>query len=139
MAMTTEPAATDGARARLTRPLTVLAATASALAGWGIIGPPLGIDLSVTAGPSGAVQQVEPPAVAIIAVLAGLAGWALLTVLERLTKRGRAAWTAIALVLLVVSLAGPLTATTPAATVGLAALHLAVAAVLIIGLRHSRR
>ncbi len=76
---------------------------------------------------------------AIVAVLTGLAGWALLTVLERLTKRARTAWTAIALVLLLVSLAGPLSATTPAATVGLAALHLVVAAVLIIGLRRSRR
>jgi len=136
---TTESATTAGPRAHLTRPLTVLVAAALALAGWGIIGPLLGVDLAVRAAPGGGVQQVGPAAVATVAVLTGLAGWALLMVMERLTKRARAAWTAIALVLLLVSLAGPLAATTPAATVGLAALHLVVAAVLIVGLRRSRR
>ncbi len=54
----------------LTRPLTVLAATALALVGWGIIGPLLGVDLAVRAAPGGGVHQVVPAAVAIVAVLA---------------------------------------------------------------------
>jgi len=125
---------------RLARPLTVVAAAASALVGWVIAGPLLGIDLAVRAGPASDIAQVGPVAVAVVAGLIGLAGWALLAVLERLTTRARTArtaWTTTALVLLVASLAGPLTATNAAATAALAALHLAVAAVLIAGLRHT--
>ncbi len=57
----TEPATTAGPWARLTRPLTVLAAAALALAGWGIAGPLLGVDLAVRAGPGGGVHQTGPP------------------------------------------------------------------------------
>ena len=65
--------------------------------------------------------------------LVSLAGWALLATLERVTRQAAAAWTAIAGVVLVGSLAGPLTG----AGVGarnravLVAMHLVVGAVVI--------
>jgi peptidoglycan/LPS O-acetylase OafA/YrhL len=61
-----------------------------------------------------------------------LAGWALLAALERLTPQARGAWTLVALVILALSLAGPLGGgTTTAAKTALACMHLAAAAVLI--------
>jgi hypothetical protein len=66
-----------------------------------------------------------------VSALAGLAGWALLAVLERWTCSARSIWTSLACVFALVSLLGPLGATTTSATVSLTCLHLAVAAVLI--------
>jgi hypothetical protein len=63
----------------------------------------------------------------------------LLAVLERLTRRARAAWTVCAVAALIASLAGPLAAQTTAASMVLAGLHLLVAGVLITGLRRSAR
>ena len=68
----------------------------------------------------------------LIVLLAGLAGWALLDLLERFTAHARRIWTATALVVLEVSLLGPLGAAVgAAATVVLTAMHLAAGAVLI--------
>jgi hypothetical protein len=73
-------------------------------------------------------------AVGITAAVAGLLAWALLAILERATRRGRTVWLVIASVVLLVSLAGPLGAATAGAVVALAALHLTVGLVLIVGL-----
>ena len=116
---------------RRVRALAGLSAAAATLTVWAVAGPLAGVDLRVRLGPHSA-QQVGPATVAIVTILAGLAAWGLLAVLERFAPRARAVWTAIALVILALSLAGPLSAgVTTAAKAGLAGLHLAAAAVLI--------
>ena len=123
------------------RGLVVAGAVGAALGGWLVTVPLLGVDLAVK--PAGGGTQTVTQTVGVGAVLAtslaaALLGWALLAVLERWTTRARTIWTAIAAVLLLLSLAGPLTGalTTPAA-VALVALHLVVGAVLILGLRRT--
>ena len=114
-----------------TRILAVPGSAAAALGVWAVAGPLGGVDLSVHLG-SAADQHVGPAIVAIVSILAGLAAWGLLAVLERFTHLARAIWIAIALVAMVLSLAGPFSggATVPAKA-ALAGMHLAVAAVLI--------
>ncbi|MEU7457927.1 DUF6069 family protein [Streptosporangium roseum] len=120
------------------RALTVAGATAAALALWTLAGPVAGIDLTVRLGEG--VQPVGPGAVVVASLLAGLAGWALLASLERITKRPGRTWTVIAVVVLALSLAGPLGgAVGTASTVTLAGMHLIVAAVLIPGLGRPAR
>jgi hypothetical protein len=75
--------------------------------------------------------------VAATSLAAALAGWGLLALLERFTARPRTSWTAIAVLVGLLSLAGPLSTiapTTVANGLSLALMHLAVAAVLIPGL-----
>jgi hypothetical protein len=91
-----------------------------------------GIDLAVRNGTT--VDHVGPGAVGITAVVAALAGWGLLALLERLTELGRLIWTAIAVAVFVVSLLGTAGGLTTSAKLGLAVLHLTVAAVVIAGL-----
>jgi len=68
-----------------------------------------------------------------------LAGWGLLALLRRFTPKARAIWTVIAIIAAFLSLAGPLTAIASAGTkMWLGAMHLAVATVLIAGLRRTR-
>ena len=113
-----------------TRALAVLGAAAAALTVWALAGPLAGVDLRVHLGP--ATQHVGPATVAIVSILAGLAAWALLAALERFTPRARTVWTAIALVTLALSLAGPLSSgATTATKVALTGMHLAAAAVLV--------
>jgi succinate dehydrogenase hydrophobic anchor subunit len=73
--------------------------------------------------------------VIVTAVVVTLAAGGLLRVLERRTPRARRLWTGTASAVWVVSFAGPATATTPLAGLALAALHLVVGAVVIVGLR----
>lgn len=130
------PGRAGGSAAR--RALTVAGATAAALALWALAGPVAGIDLTVRL--DGGVQPVGPGAVVVASLLAGLAGWALLASLERILKRPGRTWTVIAVVVLVLSLAGPLgSAVGTASTVTLAGMHLIVAAVLIPGLGRPAR
>ena len=118
-------------RSRRNRALAVLGAAAATLAVWAVAVPLAGVDLRVHLG-AGSIVHVSPVTVAIVSILAGLAAWGLLAALERFTARAQAVWTAIALVTLVLSVAGPLTGgVTPAAKAALAAMHLAAAAVLI--------
>lgn len=128
----------------VTRPVTtrritaVAAAAAVPLAVWTLAGPFAGVDLTVRTGAT--VGPVGPVAVVTAALLAGLAGWALLALLERVTARAGRVWTVTAAVLLVVSLAGPLTSVVsgPAGTLVLAAMHLTTGTVLIAGLPRRR-
>jgi Family of unknown function (DUF6069) len=134
MARQTQPPATGaGPRTpRQTRVLAVLGAAAATLTVWAAAGPLAGIDLTVRMGPDQPVQQVGPVAVVLASAAAGLAGWALLALLERLTpRRARTAWTVVAAVALLLSLTGPLAATTAGAGTALAGMHLAAAAVLV--------
>ncbi|WP_248958257.1 DUF6069 family protein [Sphaerisporangium perillae] len=138
---TTTPAETAGGSRRAIRALAVAGAAVAGLAVWAVADPVAGVDLAVRLnGTAGAVDRVGPAAVVITSVLAGLAGWALLALLERLTRRGTSTWTVVALVVLVLSLAGPLASgVTAAAKIALLCMHLAVGAVLIGVLPAARR
>jgi hypothetical protein len=123
---------------RIRRGLTVLAAAAGASLVWVLADPIGGIDLAVRAGD--ATRPVGFGGVLFTGLLAGVAGWALLAVLERALSRPRRTWTAIAVVVLVLSLAGPLASGADAASrTLLTGLHLIVGAVLIAGLRRTDR
>jgi hypothetical protein len=89
---------------------------------------------AVRSGSDGPVQPVGPGSVFVVALLAGLLGWALLALLERVTARGRTVWTVIAVVVLLLSLLGPLGGVTGGDKVSLLALHLIVGVTLILGL-----
>ncbi len=71
-------------------------------------------------------------AVVAAAAVAGVLGWALLAVLARGGRRGVTVWRTAAVVVLLLSLGGPLSSGSGTATVAvLVALHVAVAAVLV--------
>ncbi|MFE9689437.1 DUF6069 family protein [Micromonospora sp. NPDC005806] len=112
------------------RALAVLATTAATLLVWVAAVPLAGVDLVANTG--GTEQTVTPVAVAVSTLLAALAGWGLLALLERFTARARGIWTGVAVVVLPVSLLGPLGGGVgTAATVTLVAMHLVAAAVLV--------
>lgn len=126
------------ARTRGLRALAVLGAAAAALAVWAVAVPLAGTQLTVHM--NGTTQPVGPGTVVTTALLAGLGGWALLAALERIGRRPRRTWTVIAVVVLVLSLAGPVgDGAHPATTIALAVMHLAVGATLIPTLRRSAR
>ncbi|RJK98327.1 hypothetical protein D5H78_01030 [Vallicoccus soli] len=128
--------AAAGTRAR--RALTAPAAALAALVTWALAVPVLDVDLAVRQG--GTETTVAAPAVAAAAVVAALAGWALLAVLERAVRRPRTAWTAVAGVVLVLSLGAPLgSGVGGGAQAVLALLHVVVGAVVVAGLRPTAR
>ena len=102
------------------RVLTVAAAVVAAVLAWLIAVPIVG-------------------SVVAVSLLASLLGWGLLALLERLvSRRALTAWTVVAVVVLMLSLSGPLTAATNAAVaIALVLMHLVVGAVLIMGLRRT--
>ncbi|WP_419996440.1 DUF6069 family protein [Streptomyces boninensis] len=101
---------------------------------WLVTDPVLGHRLQITDGEQTLDLGVVP--VVAVALLAALAGWGLLAALERFAaRRARAVWTASAVAVLAVSFL-PLTGDMDGGTrTALALMHLAVAAVLIPGLR----
>ncbi len=115
------------------RPLAVAAAVGVTALVWVLVGPIAGVDLAVRSGSAGtAERQVGPIEVLVTSLGISLAAWGLLAVLERRTRHGRAAWTIVALVVLALSMAGPLTGgISTADKAGLAMLHVALAAVLV--------
>lgn len=114
------------------RALAVTAAMLAALGVWSLAVPPLGVNLTVQTTPGGSVQTIGAGFVVVVSLLASVLGWGLLAVLERRIQRARTVWTAAAGVVLLLSLAGPLTAAvTTSGEVALVAMHLSVAAVLI--------
>jgi ribose/xylose/arabinose/galactoside ABC-type transport system permease subunit len=124
-------------RARTRRALTVAGAAAAALAVWASTRSIGGTELAVRSGDS--VREIGPAAVVLTALLAGLAGWGLLAWFERAIRRPYRAWRLVAVAVFVVSLAGPLGGTGTGARLALAAMHLVVAAVLVVGLPARRR
>jgi hypothetical protein len=113
-------------------PVVVVAAGAAAVI-W-VVATVAGVDV---AGRSGAgTREIGLVSVIVTTVVVAVAAAGLLRVLERRTTRARGIWTAIALAVWVVSLAGPAGARTLSAGLTLAALHLVVGAVVIVGLRH---
>jgi hypothetical protein len=91
------------------------------------------LEVSLTGQPP---MVVSLPFVVVTALAAALAGWGALAVLQRVTSRGRMLWTGLAVAALFVSF-GPVATveTSAAARTFLALMHVAVAAVLIPGLR----
>ena len=120
------------------RALAIIAAVLAALAVWLVADPLLGVELAAPTRPgSKQLLSITPALVAGTSLAAALAGWGLLALLERFTARPRTSWTAIAVLVGLLSLAGPLSTiapTTVANGLSLALMHLAVAAVLIPGL-----
>jgi hypothetical protein len=89
----------------------------------------LAVDLTVRGGP-----HIGAVTVALTALFAALAGWAFLSALERITTWPRRIWYPVALAVFLLSLLGPLGGTGTGARLGLAALHLTVAAIVAPGL-----
>jgi uncharacterized protein DUF6069 len=113
----------------------VLVATVVATLGWAGAHA-AGIDLFVRSG-SGS-REVTLGAVVLTPLLVGLAAIRLLRTLERRTARGLRTWTIVAVVVWALSFVGPISATHLSAGLVLATLHLAVGAVVVVGLRLSR-
>ena len=114
----------------LHRGLTVVTASAAALAIWVIAVPGLGLDLAVRQGAARTV--VNPASVLAASLVAGLIAWGLVAGLERLTPRARIAWRTSAVVALVLSLSGPLFGgVSAAATAVLVLMHLVVGGILL--------
>lgn len=112
-------------------PVAVVAAGAAAVV-W--VGATVaGVDVAVRSGSS--TGDVELVSVVVTAVVVAVVGAGLMRVLERRTPGARRVWTAVALAVWVVSLTGPAGARTLSAGLTLAALHLVVGAVVIVGLR----
>ncbi|WP_448641889.1 DUF6069 family protein [Geodermatophilus sp. URMC 63] len=110
--------------------LTVLGGAAAAALVWTVAVLLLGADVRVTTGRH--EQAVGAAAVVLAAAVAGLLGTALLGVLLRSARRAVPVWRAVALAVLVLSLAGPLSSGRGTTSVAvLVALHLSVAAVLV--------
>ena len=80
-------------------------------------------------------NEVGLASVVVTALVVALVAAALLRVLERRARRGVATWTASAAAVLLLSVVGPLSAVSLSAGLWLAALHLAVASVVVGGLR----
>lgn len=118
--------------------VTAGAAAVCALVLWAAVTLLGGVDLLVRAG-DGQVREVGAVAVALVAALAGLVGLGVLRLLERHSPRALRTWTWLSVVVLAVSLLGPLGATTAAGTGTLVALHAVVAAVLLVAAHRSRR
>lgn len=111
----------------------VVGAVVAATAVWFVADVLVGADLAVRTGDS--VSPVGPFAVVLSSLVAALAGWGLYRLLVRRSAHGRRVWTVIAVAVFVVSLLGPLSGVDNASRAWLALMHLAVAAVLIPGLR----
>jgi hypothetical protein len=118
---------------RTGRAITVAGGAAGALLLWAVNDPWAGIELTVRQG--GTRQHVGPVAVVLTALLAGLAAWGLLALLERNGRHPARTFRIIAVIVLLVSLAGPLgSGDGLGSKLALLAMHLTVGAALIIGL-----
>ncbi|MGW4947938.1 DUF6069 family protein [Actinoplanes sp. NPDC004185] len=135
MDSTVSTANASGARSRTvkTRALTIAAAVIAAVLLWIIAVPIAGTDLLTETAADNPPAEVPLAGVIISVLIIGLVGWGLLTLLERFTAKGRLIWTIIAVVVLLVSFAGPATATTTGAMLWLSAMHVVVGGILIAG------
>jgi hypothetical protein len=118
----------------LPRALAVLAAVAGALLVWVLADPLLKADLDVRFGDSGPVDHIGARAVAVTTLVAGLLGWAVLELLERRAgPRAEDIWVAVAVLVMLLSLLGPIIGgVTISATVGLLAAHVVAGGILIV-------
>lgn len=119
------------------RALVVVGAVLATVLVWVLGEPLLGHDL-VVVSPGRPAMDLGLAEITFVAAASSLVGWAALAVLERITARAVLIWTIAALMILAVSFvpfAGVETST--GSKVVLALTHVAVAAVLIPGLRRT--
>jgi hypothetical protein len=116
------------------RPVAVVLGVLAALAVWGVSALAFGIDVRQPAFGPGVPQDLTAGPVVVASVAAGLAAWLALAVLERLTRHARAAWVALATLVLVASLGAPLSGRgiDGGSRLVLTLLHLTVGALLIV-------
>lgn len=135
MTSTTLARTAPGPRRRA-RGLAVVGAVLAAAAVWVVAVVLLGVGLTASTG--GSSQEVGLIAVVGASLLACLVGWGLLAVLERFTRRAALVWTAVAVVVVLVSMLGPLTSGAGAAgTAVFVLLHLVPAVVLVPVMRRT--
>ena len=115
----------------------VAVAVVAAVGAWVLWTQVAGVDLVVRTGNSD--QAMSAVAVVVSALVPTVFGVGLLRFLERRMADGLRVWTILASGVFVVSLLGPLGATTAEGKLALASLHLVVTLVLVIGLRGVRR
>lgn len=133
MTSTTSTPAAQRSRVLPRRVAAVGGAVAAGLLVWLVSVPALGVELTARSG--GGEIVVGPAPVVLAGLVAGLGGWGLLALLERFTGRPRLIWTGVAVTVLALSLIAPLVqATTVAAATVLIAMHVAVGAVVLVGL-----
>ncbi|MCB7136122.1 DUF6069 family protein [Cellulosimicrobium marinum] len=115
-----------------------LAAALVGAAVW-LVGTAAGVDVAARSG--SAVQDVGLVSVVVAALVVGFAGWGVRALLGRVRRaapgRGERAWLVTCAVVLVVSLLGPLGGVGAGAVVVLLAEHVAVGAVVMLGLRRA--
>ncbi|WP_100500428.1 DUF6069 family protein [Geodermatophilus chilensis] len=110
--------------------LAVAGAAGAAVLTWTVAVPLLGVDLRVAT--EGGTRTVGVGSVLAAAAVAGLLGWALLALLVRSVARAETVWRVAAVVVLLLSLGGPVAmGVGTASVVVLLALHAVVAAVLV--------
>lgn len=108
-------------------------AAAAAVAVW-LVGAALGVDLEARTGAG--TQAVSVVAVLVAALVVGLAGWGVRVLLRRFVQGGgEVAWLVLCGVLLLGSLLGAASGTTPEAIAILMAEHVVVGFVVAFGLR----
>lgn len=124
---------TTPVRRRTVRALAVVAAALAAMVVWALVEVVAGIDVWAPATGAGDAHAIGPGNVAAAAAVASLAGWGLLALLERLTARAAAVWTACAVLALLASLGAPLTGEgiSAANRTVLVLLHLTVGTVIV--------
>lgn len=128
----TAPGGGAGARRRLPRRVVPLAAALAAAVVWAA-GTATGVELAARSGTT--TQDVGLGSVVVVALVVGYAGWGVRALLDRTRSGGERAWLVTCAVVLAVSLLGPLGAVSPGAGAVLATEHLAVGAVVALGLR----
>lgn len=136
--MNTQIQSVSPARPRtVTRALVVAAAALAAIVVWVLADPLMGINVTVPETPGSRVfTDLQFLPVVATAVIASLAGWAFLAVLERIGRRPREIWTVTAVAVFILTLPyAP--GFTVAERVVLALVHLALAVVLIVGMRRT--
>lgn len=115
--------------------ITVAVAVASTVVLW-LLARLLGADLRVEQRSGQAPDRITLPFAVAVTLVVSLLGWATRAVLSRVTRRAAVAWTVVAVAVLPVSLLPVLIVGASGGTrAALAAMHLAVAAVLIPGFR----
>lgn len=110
----------------------VLTAVLAAVATWAVWTQALGVDLVADTG-SGP-RDIGAAAVVLTSLVVAGAAAGLLRLMEARLTRGLRYWTVTAVAVWVLSLLGPLGATTASGVLGLASLHVVVGAVVVLGL-----
>lgn len=131
----------DTGQRRKLRAVVVAVAVVAAVVWWAVVEYAVGLDLKAPI--SGGAPQMDVGVVQVIvsSLFAGLAAWALLALLERFVGPARTMWTVIAVVMLLLSLGAPFSGTgvTTGNRLSLAAEHILVGAILIVGLYRTAR